>query len=146
MTQSKKALQSAMVRRLKEHSKTHPGFARNAIEKKENGCWHWKHVEFLRIGGCLVRPIGFAFYVYNNTYPVRSRFTTTCGDKKCINPEHLQPLSASFNIRGEEKVLKIIRDGGDLREAAVAVKKSHEWLRVNLMRKYGKDYLAVIRA
>lgn len=68
---------------------------KNKIKIKDNGCWIWtgakgpKGSGTMRINGKVTSPRRVSYYIHNGPIPNGRNVNPTCGNRLCINPEHL---------------------------------------------------------
>jgi len=74
----------------------------NKVDKRPNGCWIWKRKSFPQIWNGR-RVVSARRWVYSHLHPKEDmlglQVLTTCGNPKCINPDHLK--LCSFSERNE---------------------------------------------
>lgn len=80
-----------------------------------NGCWNWKLAKNNRgYGMCLRRDWRgyahrFAYTVFVGEIPEGAQIDHLCMNKACVNPEHLEPVSAKVNTQ-RERVARLGRN------------------------------------
>lgn len=113
--------------RLKLESKTRPG---------ENGCVEW--TGFLRCGygymkvhGISVGAHRVAWVLHNNKeIPDGYEIDHLCRNTRCVNPEHLEPVTRAENMRRRHGFAPLPR-GGDDKECALCGRTGYGRFRYN---------------
>jgi len=84
-------------------------FEERYIPEPNSGCWLWtgdvlinkmgKSYGYFRKSGKSVMAHRFSFEVYKNDIPTGLQIDHLCCNTLCVNPEHLEPVSASENSK-----------------------------------------------
>lgn len=87
---------------------TREEFLNSRISEEDSGCWHW-HGEVTRNGYGRVKWGGKRYLTYRLIYemikgpvPEGLQLDHLCRNRLCVNPEHLEPVTISENIRRGE--------------------------------------------
>ncbi len=74
------------------------------VEKREGGCWLWTGATSrgygqMRIAGKSVRAHRWSWEHVHGSVPVGLVIDHVCKTTRCVNPEHLEPVTQAENIR-----------------------------------------------
>lgn len=76
------------------------------IERLENGCWQWLGAKSKRTGYGVISVNNRAMLAHRVSYmefrgpiPKRKQIDHLCRNKACVNPDHLEPVTALVNTR-----------------------------------------------
>lgn len=101
----------------------------------ENGCWlpdvkpnSYGYSEF-RIAGRMVKAHRAVFELYRGPIPADLQLDHLCRNRACVNPDHLEPVTQTTNVRRGLRAKLTIQD-------ARAIRASGEHYTV-LMQRYG---------
>jgi ribosomal protein L40E len=99
------------LRRIPGHRGRHPS-TRWTIDH-ETGCWNWNgHVSAEGYGGVVVRGRRLAAHraVYEELrgpVPARHELHHRCHNRRCVNPDHVEPLTHTDHIRADRAKLTL---------------------------------------
>lgn len=82
------------------------------ISKAESGCWEWTGAPLKNSGYCRIKMAGKTVVAHRAVYealvgpiPHGLQLDHLCRNRKCVNPAHLEPVTAKVNqARGQSPV------------------------------------------
>ena len=71
--------------------------------EKTNNCWNWKATTsrgygYFRLGSRMVSAHRFAYELFKDNIPEKLQIDHLCRNRKCVNPDHLEPVTAKENL------------------------------------------------
>jgi hypothetical protein len=82
------------------------------IELKDNGCWDWKGSKTKEGYGrfafnkIMVIAHRFSYEVHKQCIPIGMEIDHLCKNRSCVNPEHLEVVTHTTNIRRSDRWVK----------------------------------------
>lgn len=79
------------------------------VQVQPNGCWNYtdtksaRYSRFKESGKNRVQGHNFSFIVNKGQIPLGLQLDHLCKNKKCVNPDHLEPVTSQENIKRSKK-------------------------------------------